>query len=71
MTVHRRMVVYAYIAAVRAHVREAKRAVLRKDYDAARKLVQTVIDAWGLADVPVTNVAEMKALIASLPPPAE
>jgi hypothetical protein len=52
-------------------VREAKRAVLRKDYDAARKLVQTVIDAWGLADVPVTNVAEMKALIASLPPPAE
>jgi len=71
MTVHRRMVVYAYIGAVRAHVREAKRAVLREDYDAARKLVQTVIDAWGLADVPVTNVAEMKALIASLPPPAE
>jgi len=57
--------------ATRAHVRAAKRAVITKDYDAAQKLAQTVIDAWGVADVPVPNVAEMKALIASLPPPAE
>jgi len=60
-----------YRGANRAHVREAKRALLRKDYDTARKLAQAVIDAWGVADVPVPNVAEMKTLIASLPPPAE
>lgn len=57
--------------ATRAHVREAKRAVLRKDYDTARKLAQTVIDAWGVADVAVPNVPEMKAILASLPPPAQ
>ncbi|MCC6624177.1 MAG: serine/threonine protein kinase [Deltaproteobacteria bacterium] len=57
-----------YHGATLGHVREARRALARKDSAAARAFAQTVIDAWGVADVPVPAVAEMKALIASLPP---
>jgi len=57
-----------YHGATLGHVREAHRALARKDFAAARAFAQTVVDAWGVADVPVPAVAEMKALIASLPP---
>ncbi|MFO0744297.1 MAG: hypothetical protein U1F43_01310 [Myxococcota bacterium] len=59
-----------YHGATLAHVREARRALGRKDFAAARKLAQTVIDAWSVADVVVPAVAEMKALLAKLPPAA-
>ena len=56
-----------YHGASLAQVREARRMVQRRDFAAAKKLAQTVIDAWSIADAPVPAVAEMKALIAALP----
>jgi len=53
--------------ATMAHVREAKRAFDRKDFERARSLARTVIDAWGAADAPVPSVAQMRELLAELP----
>ncbi len=47
-----------------AHVRAAVRAWRRGDHARARRLAQTVVDAWGVADETVPAVAEMRALLA-------
>jgi hypothetical protein len=52
-----------------SHLREARRALAKKDWARAREMAQTVIDAWSVADVKVPAVDEMRALIARLPPP--
>jgi hypothetical protein len=57
-----------YHGATMAHVREARRAVIRKDIDRARELAQQVIDAWSMADVEVLVVDEMRELLAKLSP---
>jgi len=51
-----------------AHLREARRAVARRDFVKARELARTVIDAWEVADAKVPAVEEMRALLAALPP---
>ena len=49
------------------HVRAAHYACRRKEWEACRKLAQTVIDAWSVADAKVPAVDEMRALIATIP----
>ncbi|MCB9594183.1 MAG: serine/threonine protein kinase [Sandaracinaceae bacterium] len=49
----------------------ARRAVARGDTARARELASRVIEAWGAADVPVPAVADMRALLAELPPSSE
>ncbi|MFO0745892.1 MAG: hypothetical protein U1F43_09490 [Myxococcota bacterium] len=61
-------VLVAYRGATLAQLREARRALARRDFAAARALARTIIDAWSVADVAVPAVGEMKALIAKLPP---
>lgn len=49
-----------------SYVRSAQRAMKRGDRERAKRLAQQVVAAWGAADVPVPEVAEMKALLARL-----
>jgi hypothetical protein len=51
-----------------AHVRAARRALARHESRKARALAQQVVEAWTDADVALPVVAEMKALLARLPP---
>jgi hypothetical protein len=48
--------------------RLAVRALERGDHARAREAAERVIDRWGKADAPVPAVAEMRALLAKLPP---
>jgi len=48
------------------HVRAARRAYAKGDRDVARRLAETVIDAWGIAADPPPALAEMQALVKRL-----
>jgi len=52
-------------------VREAKRALARKDYEKARLMATAVVNAWSTADAHVQSVDEMRALLAKLPKSAK
>jgi hypothetical protein len=49
-----------------AVAREARRAEKHGDRERARRLATRVVEAWGVADVPIPAVAEMRALLARL-----
>ncbi len=49
-----------------AHVRQAKRAAARGDKATARKLAETIVAAWTVADVKVSAVDDMRKLLSEL-----
>lgn len=51
-----------------AWVRAARRAQKRGDNAKARKFAQAVVEKWRFADEDIPAIAEMKALLAKLPP---
>lgn len=51
-----------------AHARAALRAEKRREHREARELATTVISAWSKVDQPPRHVAQMRALVARLPP---